>query len=104
VIPELKARRVRVHRSNARDMAKGCGLFETRLNAGTLRHGGQQSLTAAVMGAQKRPISDAGGWGWDHRDSKAAIHPVVAATLALLGATETPRPPGQRRIRRAVFA
>jgi hypothetical protein len=71
-------------------MAKGCGLFQTRLNAGTLRHGGQQSLTAAVTGAQKRPISDAGGWGWDRRDSKAAIHPVVAATLALLGATERP--------------
>ena len=106
MIPELKARRVTVRRSTARDMAKGCGLFETRLHAGTIRHRGQRSLTNAVMGAQKRPISDAGGWGWDRRDSSAAIHPVVAATLALLGAAERPRPPvnGPRRIRKAVMA
>jgi hypothetical protein len=88
MIPELKARRIRVHRSNARDMAKGCGLFETRMNAGTLTHRGQRSLTDALMGAQKRPIGDAGGWGWDRRDSTVAIHPVVAGTLALLGATQ----------------
>ena len=104
MLPELKARRVRVQRSTARDMAKGCGLWETRMNAGTLTHGGQRSLTDAVMGAQKRPISDAGGWGWDRRDSKAAIHPVVAGTLALLGAAGR-HPPGDRvhRIQRAVI-
>ncbi|MCV7219848.1 hypothetical protein [Mycolicibacterium elephantis] len=87
LIPELKPRRIELRRTNARDMAKGCLLFETRMNAGTLTHRGQQSLTNAVMGAQKRPIGDAGGWGWDRRDSSVAIHQVVAATLALLGAT-----------------
>lgn len=87
LIPELKPRRVEVRRTNARDMAKACLLFESRTHAATLSHSGQHSLTAAVMGAKKRPIGDAGGWGWDRRDSSTPIHQVVAATLALLGAT-----------------
>lgn len=87
MIPELKARRIDVRRTSARDMAKGCLLFETRLRAATLTHRGQHALTTAVMGAKKRPVGDAGGWGWDRRDSTVSIHPVVAATLALLGAT-----------------
>lgn len=87
MLPELRARKVKTRRSSGRDMAKGCGLFETRFHAGKLTHGDQKSLTDAVMGARKRAISDAGGWGWDRRDSTVAIHPVVSATLALLGAT-----------------
>lgn len=91
MIPDLKARRLKPARSTARDMAKGCGLFESRLKAGTLSHRGQDSLTGAVLGAQKRPIGDAGGWGWDRRSPTAEIHPLVAATLALYGAMESPR-------------
>jgi hypothetical protein len=88
-IPELRARKVKVRRSSARDMAKGCLLFEARGTAvpAGLSHGGQGSITNALTGARKRPISDAGGWGWDRRDSSVTIHPLVAATLALLGAT-----------------
>lgn len=85
--PELKAQKVEVRRSSARDMAKGCLLFETRAKSKMLTHADQESLTDAVLGGQKRPISDAGGWGWDRRDSSVTIHPVVAGTLALLGAT-----------------
>jgi hypothetical protein len=90
MVPELKARNVNVRRSSARDMAKACLLFETRANSDPdhlqLTHGGQSSaLTEALQGARKRPISDAGGWGWDRRDSTVAIHPIVAGTLALLG-------------------
>lgn len=86
MIPGLRARNVNVHRSSARDMAKGCLLFEARANSQTLTHAGQSSVTEALLGARKRPISDAGGWGWDRRDSTVVIHPIVAATLALLGA------------------
>lgn len=95
MIPTLKARRVKVSRSTARDMAKGCGLFESRLKAGTLTHRGQESLTQAVLGAQKRPIGDVGGWGWDRRDKNCRIHPLVAATLAMYGAAENPRRAGK---------
>jgi phage terminase large subunit-like protein len=98
MVPELKARNVNVRRSSARDMAKACLLFETRTNSDTLTHGGQSSaLTDALMGARKRPISDAGGWGWDRRDSTVAIHPIVAGTLALLGGvTRGPKKPSGR--------
>jgi hypothetical protein len=91
MIPELVTRRVRVKRSTARDMAKGCLMFETRVNAGALSHCGQDQLAAAVGGARKRPIGDAGGWGWDRRDASVTIHPLVAATLALLSAASTTR-------------
>lgn len=102
MIPELKSRRIKVARSTARDMSKGCGLFESRLKASTLTHRGQDSLTDAVLGAQKRPIGDAGGWGWDRRDSTCRIYPLVAATLALYGAAENPRRGG--RTGKAAFA
>ncbi|WP_065289817.1 hypothetical protein [Mycolicibacter kumamotonensis] len=49
MVPELKARRIKATRSTGRDMAKGCGLFESRLKAGTLTHSGQDSLTEAVL-------------------------------------------------------
>jgi hypothetical protein len=91
MIPELVSRRVKVRRSTARDMTKGCGMFETRATAGTLSHSGQAQLAEAVNGARKRPIGDAGGWGWDRRDATVSIHPLVAATLALLSAASTGR-------------
>lgn len=86
LIPELRVRRINIFRTTARDMAKACLLFETRVKAGTITHSGESAITKALMGARKRPISDAGGWGWDRRDSTVVIHPIVAATLALLGA------------------
>jgi hypothetical protein len=98
MIPELVSRRVRVRRSTARDMTKGCLMFETRTGSGTLSHSGQPQLAASVAGARKRPIGDAGGWGWDRRDSTVSIHPLVAATLALLSASSTRRPTTGERI------
>lgn len=89
MIPELKARKVNVRRSSARDMGKGCLLFETRAKSSDLTHAGQKSVTDAFLGARKRLIGDAGSWGYDRRDSTVAIHQAVAVTLALLGATET---------------
>jgi hypothetical protein len=86
MVPELLAQRLKVKASTAGDMTKGCLIFETRANSGTLSHSGQPQLASAVAGARKRPIGDAGGWGWDRRDATSSIHPLVAATLALLSA------------------
>jgi hypothetical protein len=92
MIPDLKARGVNVSQSTAGDMAKGCGLFEDRAKTGTLTHGDQEALNNALEGARKRLIRDAGGWGWDRSDPTSLIHPIVAGTLALLGAaTVKPR-------------
>jgi hypothetical protein len=91
LIPDLKARKVKVRVTSAQDMARSCGLFEGAVAAGGLTHSGQPRLAAALAGARKRPIRDAGGWGWDRRDPSCEIHPLVALTLALLGATENQR-------------
>lgn len=105
MIPGLKARHVKVIRGTARYMVKACLLFQSRAKAGTLTHSGQQSVTDALAGARRRTIADAGGWGYDRRDSTAIIHPLVGVTLALIGATEKHRPTtnsNRRSARRAV--
>lgn len=100
MIPELTARFVNVRQSTAGDMAKACGLFEDRADAARITHAGQKRLADALEGARKRQIRDAGGWGWDRRDESAEIHPIVAVTLALLGASTTKRASGRRTSRR----
>lgn len=90
--PDLQARKVKVRLSTAGDMAKACGLLVNRANAdGQLTHGDQKAVTDALAGARRRPIRDAGGFGYDRRDPTCVIHPIVAVTLALLGAAENPR-------------
>ena len=94
MIPGLKAERMKIITTQAADMAKACGLVFDMVKAGTLRHGdgdGQETLTAAVAGARKRPIRDAGGWGWDRRDESVNIAPLVALTLAAFGASSVRR-------------
>lgn len=91
LIPELQARRVNVKASSAADMAKGCGQFEDRATAGTLSHSNQDSINNALASARKRPIRDAGGWGWDRSSPTTPIYPLVAATLALVAASGAPR-------------
>jgi len=91
LVPELRARKCKVRITTAGDMARACGLFEGAVNSGLLSHSGQDNLGDAVANAKKRPIRDAGGWGWDRRDPNQPIHPLVAATLALLGAAENKR-------------
>lgn len=86
LIADLRARGVRVTQTTAGDMSKACGMFEDRAKAKTLTHDDNERLNSALEGARKRLIRDAGGWGWDRRDPTAAIYPLVAVTLALLGA------------------
>lgn len=86
VVPALKARHVNVKQSTAGDMAKACGLLVSRAAEGRLSHSDQEPLTTAVLGARKRPIGNAGGWGLDRVDPAVEIQPAVAGVLALLGA------------------
>lgn len=89
--PELRARKCNVVQTTAGTMAAACGLLENRIVTNTLTHGAQKPVTDAIMAARKRPIRDAGGWGLDRRDPDSAIYPIVAATLALFGATSFKR-------------
>lgn len=97
---ELKRRGVMVRKTNGPQYAQACGAFENRAQSGTLTHDGHKRLTDAQAAARKRPIRDAGGWGWDRRDPTAQVHPIVSATLALLAATQRRRRTGNRQTRK----
>jgi len=93
MVTALKARKVNVHVGSAGDMAKGCGLTVSDLEAGRLTHGDQESVNDAREGARKRAIGTAGGWGLDRRDPAVNIAPMVSFVLARLGASLNQRPP-----------
>jgi hypothetical protein len=96
MVPTLKARGVKVHVGSAGDMAKGCGLFASDVEAGRLTHADQEPLNEARDGARKRAIGKAGGWGYDRSNPAVKIHPLVAVTLARLGASMTKKPAGSK--------
>jgi hypothetical protein len=99
LIPALAAAKVKTVLTTARDMGRACGGFIDDVTAGRLTHPGQAQLDAAVAGARRRPIGDAGLWAWDRRDGTVFVAPLVAATLARHGAVTAGRP----RTNRAVF-
>jgi hypothetical protein len=103
MVPALKARRVKIHTGSSSDMAKACGLTVSDLEAGRLTHADQEPVNDAREGARKRAIGTAGGWGYDRKDPSVNIAPLVAVTLARLGASMTKQPTnGQTSERRAV--
>ena len=95
---DLKARRCSVTVTSAVNMAQACGALENRIATDALTHGGQQEMTDAILSARRRPIRDAGGWALDRSDPTSQIYPIVAATLALFGASSTRRPSTGERI------
>ncbi len=97
LIQELRNKRVMVNQTNATDMAKACGTFLDAIESDTLTHGGQDVIDEALEGARKRPLGTAGGWGWNRKDESVFIAPLVAATLALFGASTVRKPRGEGR-------
>lgn len=92
MIPVLKARGVNVHVGTSGDMARGCGLMVSDLEAARLTHGDQERLNDARRDVRKRAIGRAGGWGYDVSDEAAFIAPMVSATLARLAAAMVRKP------------
>lgn len=95
MVPELKARKVKVHVGTSGDMAKACGLFASDVVGGRLTHADQEAVNQAREDARKRGIGTAGGWGYDRKDPASKIHPLVAVTLARLGASMSQRRSGE---------
>jgi hypothetical protein len=91
LVPRLKAAGRTVKVTSAGDMAKACGLWLGDVEAGRLTHADQPSVNDALAGAKKRPVGNAGGWGWDRRDEHTNVAPLVAHTLARFGAELVPR-------------
>lgn len=87
MVAALKAAHIRVIvTSSGSDMARACGMFYDDAIAGRLSHAAQPHLDVALSGARRRPIGNAGGWGWDRKEPTSNIAPLVAATLARYGA------------------
>ena len=100
LVPDLRALGLNVITTTATDMGKACGLAVNRAKAGTVTHAAQDAVTDALKGAKKRPIRDAGGWGWDRRDETVNIAPLVAWTLAVYwAATKRRKTTGNRQTR-----
>lgn len=98
LVPDLKARGVRVTLTSATDMGQACGRFADMLRDGHLHHlQGQEALDIAVNGATTRNIGQAGAFGWNKRTADVDISPLVAVTLALHGACTTHRNPLETR-------
>jgi hypothetical protein len=96
--PTLAAQRVSVRVTTAAEMAVACGGFLDDVNAARVSHSGQPVLAAAVEGARRRALGDAGAFAWDRRDESVFLSPLVSVTLARFGAAT-----GRVRTGRATF-
>lgn len=84
LLPELRARKLKVTVTSMDDMATACaGFYDSAIEKG-MRHIGQPQLTVALQNARKRSISG-DRWAWNRKSSDSDITPIVAATLAVWG-------------------
>jgi len=81
--------------TTAAEMSRACIGLTDAVQSGLLSWADTDNgdLARAVDGARRRPIGDAGAYGWDRRDGSVAVSPVVAASLAHYGAVAHGRPP-----------
>lgn len=73
---------------DAGEYAQACGRFLDAVAERSVRHLGSGELAAAIKGAKTRPLGDA--FAWSRKNSGVDISPLVAATLALSKALDTP--------------
>lgn len=100
ILPDLKARHIKVLTTNAADMGRACGRFQDMLRDGKLTHlsaGKQPALDTAVANATTRNIGSSGAIGWNKLGTDIDISPLVACTLALYGTFITKRRPGRKQ-------
>jgi hypothetical protein len=89
LVSDLESAGARVVVTKAPEMATACGrLFDALINA-EVGHADHADLTTAVLGASTRKLGDR--WAWSRSSSGVDISPLVAATLALFGATTLER-------------
>ena len=70
-------------------------MLEQAVVTGGLQHPGDKDFDEQVLGAAKRKIGTAGGFGWEAEEGKTVVT-LDAATLAYWGAKTTRRRPGRR--------
>lgn len=78
------------------DVAAACSMLAAGIAEGTVAHGGQPGLDAAVALAEKRPIGAAGGFGFRCEGDPAAEAACEALALAAWAARTTKRNPRRK--------
>lgn len=100
LLPDLKARHVKVTVTGARDIAQSTGRMLDMLGARTVTHlpaAMQPALADAALRATLRTVGQGGMTAWQRTGSDTDISPLVAVTLALHGAYTSTRHPGRRQ-------
>jgi hypothetical protein len=85
LLHDLKEAGVPVDEIGSNEYANACGLLYDLVDQERLRHLGTTELNASVRVAKTRDLGDA--WAWSRKRSSGDISPLVAATLALWGAS-----------------
>lgn len=88
---EFRRYRVPVTFISFRDYARACGLFFDAVRDGKVCHIGQTPLDEAVEAARVKPVGDS-LWKWSKKNMASDIAPLVAVTLAFIGAKRFYRP------------
>jgi hypothetical protein len=83
LIPKLVDHDIEFEAVSGSEYSQGCGMFFDEVEQEGVRHLGTPELTAAALGAAKRPLGDA--WAWSRKNSAVDISPLVASSLALWG-------------------
>lgn len=88
LVPKMKDAGLNVHAASARELIDACGSFLDGVMEATFSLRRHPKLDDAAAGAAKRQVGDA--WAWTRKNASADISPLVAATLALWGAGQSP--------------
>lgn len=74
-----------------REYTAACAEFYDKIMDLRVHHRAEPDLDLAVVGATRKPMGDA--WGWGRRTSASEVSPLVAVTLAAWGHDHRPPPP-----------
>ena len=100
LLPDLKARHVRVTVTQTRDLGAATGRMLDMIRDRKILHlpdAEQPQLAMAVHGATLRDLGPNGAVAWQKKGSDVDISPLQAVTLALHGAYTTKRRPGRKQ-------
>jgi hypothetical protein len=100
LLPDLRARHVKVTVTGARELGQATGRMLDMLSARTVTHlpdTAQPALADAALAVTLRPVGHGGLTAWQRAGIDVDISPLVACTLALHGAFTSKRHPGRRQ-------
>ncbi|OZG52777.1 terminase [Pseudoscardovia suis] len=100
LLPDLRARHVKVTVTGARELGQATGRMLDMLAARTVTHlpdTEQPALADAALAVTLRPVGHGGMTAWQRSGIDVDISPLVAVTLALHGAFTSTRHPGRRQ-------